>query len=163
MSGKENRFERMSNGGPPMLRCWVNENSSAVLFPEEAHVIVEDMEGRTVMNIVPKRAIVSLGVSAKGDALGSYQDAYVRIDIIPISSPEENSYVVELSGSVQGSQIRMRVPMDQIVFAHLNDPVWEEIKRKLAKKEGEQETQLSSPSSQGNLVINLTDGSWERR
>jgi hypothetical protein len=138
---------------PPMFRCWVNEHSTAILFPEEVHVIVEAGERRD-WNIVSRNEIVLLGVSKDGDALGPYRDAYVHVRLYPQFS-DEKSYRIQLSGC---DEIRMKVPKGQIIFAQPNDPIWDEIKEKLEKESEGKISELKSLSND-QMAVRISDGS----
>lgn len=159
MSQVENCQEKILNNSPAMLRCWVNEHSGAMLFPGEAHVIIEDAEDQADWNIVSEEKIILLGDSAKGDVLGNFRDAYVQVSIMPVLSSDESSYVVELSGI---EQRKLRVSKDKIVFARRSDPIWEEIGEKLTEEAKNSKDQLLAPFSIEELCIDPTDGSWVR-
>lgn len=147
--------EAMREQKPPMLRCWVNEHSGAMLFPEEAHVIIEGIGDMVDWSVVPKEEIVFLGVSQKADALGPLRDAYVHVSII-LSLSDEVGYMIQLGGI---DPIRMRVARDLVIFAQPQDPVWDEIRERLEKESKDRVVEFKSlPPDQ--VAVDLTDGSY---
>ena len=146
--------EAMKEQKPPMLRCWVNEHSQAMLFDNETHVIFESMEGRSDFDIIPRDEIVYLGISKKGDAIGPYRDAYVHVNII-LGYSDEEGYMIQTMG-VDG--LRLKVAKDQIVFAKSQDSIWDEIKMKL-EKESEGQIPEFRVVRGDQIAIKATDGS----
>lgn len=146
--------EAMREQKPPVLRCWVNEHSQAMLLDHEAHVIFESIEGESKFDIVSRDKIIYLGISKRGDAIGPYRDAYVHVKIIPDYSNEED-YMIQSWGS---DGFRIMVVKDQVVFAQPADPIWDEIKIKL-EEEAEGQIPEFRVIKGDQIAINAIDGS----
>lgn len=146
--------EAIRQNKPPMLRCWVNEHSRAALFSNEAHVIVERIDGRPDWDIMPEEEIIYLGVSQKGDALGPFRDAYVHVAVFPQLSDEEG-FVVGLFRGCE--EIRTKVAKESIVFADSKDPIWDEIGKKL-EEEAEGKIPEFKPLKPNQFAIDLATG-----
>lgn len=135
-----------------MLRCFVSEHSGAVLFSEEAHVVLEGID-RDDWDIVSKEKIVFFGVSGKKDALGPLRDAYVHVSIIT-SLSDEAGYMIQLDGV---DSIRMKVARDLVIFAHPQDLIWDEVREKLENESKDEVTDFKGlPFDQ--VAVDLTSG-----